>query len=80
MAIHLRNPETEALARKLAARLKTSLTEVGHIALVHELERLEARVSLVDRTREYARALRTSGDPSRGLPADKDFIDSLYED
>ena len=29
---------------------------------------------------EFARALRAKGDPSKGLPADKEFIDSLYED
>lgn len=80
MAIHIRNPETDVLARKLAARLNVGLTEAVHVALVHELEEEEARASLVERSREFARALRASGDPSKGLPVDKDVIDSLYED
>lgn len=80
MAIHIRNAKTDALARKVAALKGTSLTEAVHISLVHELERLEADASLLERTHEFARALRAQGDPARGLPADKDFIDGLYED
>jgi hypothetical protein len=39
----------------------------------------EARPSLVEISMEFARAVRAKGDPSKGLPADKEFIDSLYE-
>lgn len=80
MAIHIRNPETDALACKLAARLGVSLTRAVHIALLHEPEREEATASAAERTGEFARAFSASSDPSRGLPLDKDFIDSLYED
>ena len=40
----------------------------------------EAKPSLVEISMEFARAVRAKGDPSKGLPADKEFIDSLYED
>jgi antitoxin VapB len=38
MAFHIRNSETDALARELAALKKVGLTEAVHEALLHELE------------------------------------------
>jgi hypothetical protein len=35
--------------------------------------------SLVELGMEFALALRAKGNPSKGVPADKEFIDSLYE-
>jgi antitoxin VapB len=43
MAFHIRNPETDALARRVAAIKKIGLTEAVHEALRHELEREEAQ-------------------------------------
>jgi len=51
-----------------------------HLALCRELERELARQALVERTRAFTKELRAQSDPAKGLPADKDFIDSLYED
>lgn len=79
MAFHIKNPETDALARKVAARDKTGLTESVHIALKHELEREEIIPSEVERVLQFAREVRALGNPEEGLPADKEFIDSLYE-
>ena len=39
----------------------------------------KANPSLVEISMEFARAVRAKGDPSKGLPANKEFIDSLYE-
>ena len=39
-----------------------------------------AKPSLVELGMKFAEALRAKGDRSKGLPADKAFIDSLYED
>jgi antitoxin VapB len=39
MAFHIKNPETDALARRVAALKKLGLTEAVHTALAHELER-----------------------------------------
>jgi len=36
--------------------------------------------SLVELSMAFARELRAKGNPEKGLPADKAFIDSLYED
>ena len=42
MAFHIKNVETDALARRVAALKKIGLTEAVHLALVHELEREKA--------------------------------------
>jgi antitoxin VapB len=80
MAFHIKNPETDALARKVAALKRIGLTEAVHTALSNELAREEAKPSLVELSLAFARQLRAKGDPKKGLPADKKFIDSLYED
>lgn len=80
MAFHIRNPETDALARKVAAAKGVGLTEAVHEALRNELERQGGKSDLIEKSHAFARALRARGNPERGLPADKDFIDSLYED
>ncbi len=79
MAFHIRNAETEALARRLAVLKNAGLTEVVHDALRRELDRELAKPSLVEQGLAFTRALRAKGRPERGLPADKEFIDSLYE-
>lgn len=80
MAFHIKNPETDALARKVAAVKRIGLTEAVHTALAHELEREQGRPSLVDLGVQFCRDLRAKGQPAKGLPADKAFRDSLYED
>lgn len=80
MGFHIKNGETDALARRFAAIKKVGLAEAVHIALANELDREQAKPSLVERSREFALALRAKGNPENGLPADKVFIDSLYED
>ena len=66
MAFHIKNPQTDALARKLAALKKIGLTEAVHSALVHELEREQAKPSLVELGVKFCRDLRASGKPERG--------------
>jgi antitoxin VapB len=78
MAFHIKNPETDALARKVAALKKSGLTEAVHLALVHELEREQGQPSLVDIGVQFCRDLRARGNPARIRPADKAFRDSLY--
>lgn len=80
MAFHIKNPETDALARKVAALKKIGLTEAVHTALSHELEREKAKPSLVEIGVEFCRDLRAKGNLRRGKPADKEFLNSLYED
>ncbi len=80
MAFHIKNPETDALARKVAALKRTGLTEAVHAALRHELEREQGKPSEIDAWIDFAREFRATGDPERALPVEKAFIDSLYED
>ena len=79
MAIHISNERTERLARQLAAMEKTGLTAAVTIALANEIERRQAQRSLVDIGVQFCRELRAKANP-RGLPADKAFRDSLYEE
>ena len=80
MAFHIKNPETDALARRVAALKKIGLTEAVHTALPHELEREQGKPTLVDLGVHFCRDLRAKGNPQSGKPADKAFRDSLYED
>jgi antitoxin VapB len=80
MAFHIKNPETDALARRVAALKNIGITEAVHEALSHELAREQGQPSLVDIGINFCRKLRAKGDAARGRPADKAFRDSLYED
>jgi antitoxin VapB len=77
MAFHIRNAETDRLARQVARLKGTGLTEAVHVALENELARETSNVSLADKIATFSRELRARSHPERGLPADKDFFDSL---
>lgn len=79
MAFHIKNPETDALARKVARIKRTTLTAAVHEALEHEIERAGGESDRLHKARELVRQFQELGDRSKGLPADKAFIDSLYE-
>jgi len=79
MALYVKDSEVDRLARRLAGLRNASKTEVIRQALMNELEREEAKPSLVEVGIAFCRALRAKGDVSRRAPADKVFIDSLYE-
>src|SRR3954452_1035664 len=59
MAFDIKKPETDALARKVAAPKKIELPEAVHTALGHELEREQGRPSLVGLGVQFCRDLRT---------------------
>jgi antitoxin VapB len=67
MTSRTKNPDAEALAGSTAA--------IGN-----EPAPEDAKPSLVELGMNFAREFRASSDPERGQPADKAFIDSLYED
>ena len=79
MAFHIKRPETEALARKVAAMRNVGLTDAVHTALERELERETGKPALVETGLEFVRNLKRKGKPTQGLPADKAFRDGLYE-
>ena len=80
MAFHIKNPETDRLARRVAALKRVGLTEAVHSALEHELEREQGLPSLVDRIVEFSKRARALGNPKKGKPADKAFFDDLSGD
>ena len=47
---------------------------------VREPASAAAKPPLVELSMDFACAVRARSNPSKGLPADKEFIDSLYED
>ena len=80
MPLYVKDPEVDNLAERLAALRRTTKTEVVREALRRELEREEKSPTLVETGMAFVRALHAHANPERGAPADKAFIDSLYDD
>jgi antitoxin VapB len=80
MALYVKDPEVAKLADRLGKLRNISKTEAVRQALQHELERTEQTSPLVEATVALCRKARAKGNPAKGKPADKAFIDSLYED
>ena len=80
MAFHIRNPETDRLARKVAALRGVGLTQAVHEALEQQLAREHGKSSPVDIALEFVKRFQAERDPKRSLPADKAFYDSLSGD
>ena len=78
MALFVKDPEVDRLARRLVAIKKISKTEVVRQALLHALERERALPSLVELGVDFCRALWARANPAGGRPADKAFIDGIY--
>jgi antitoxin VapB len=79
MALFVKDIEVDRLAQKLATLRRTTKTDVVRQALLHELERVEGVPSLVEQGVAFAKALRSRGKVASGQPADKAFIDGLYD-
>ena len=77
MAFHVRNRETERLARELARRAKLGLTEAVHVAVTNELRRRQGAVPLWERTAALRKRVRARIKDAR--PVTKAFRDDLYE-
>ncbi len=80
MAFHIKNPDTDALARRVAKLKGVGLTEAVHEALRNELARQRAQPSKAELAVAFCRALRARGEPERGQPANKAFFDDLNGD
>ena len=80
MPLYVRDPEVDRLVGQLAERQKLPKSEVVRQALREKWERLEAEPSLVEKTAAFVRELHERWGEPKGPPADKAFIDSLYED
>ena len=76
MAFHVRNQETERLARELARTAKLGLTEAVHLALSNELRRRKRAIPLWDRVADLRKRIRARVKDNR--PVTKEFRDDLY--
>jgi len=74
MAVHIRDPETDTLVRRLAERKGVGLTEAIRLAVGAELARDEADGRLA-KVREIQARIAARG--RSGLKADKAFFDDL---
>ena len=72
MPFHIKNPETDALARKLAGLKKIGLTEAVHLALGNELGREAAKASLPDLAAAFCRDLRAKAGDRPSWPVRDD--------
>jgi antitoxin VapB len=75
MALHVRDPKTDALVRKLAARRRIGVTEAIREAAEEALERDAKKLSLWERTADIRAELNANADPN--FKPDKAFFDWL---
>jgi antitoxin VapB len=75
--LHIRNRETEKLAREFARKAKLGLTEAVHVALTNELRRRELTVPLWKRSAALRK--RVCARIKDGRRTNKAFRDGLYE-
>jgi len=75
MAFHVRDPETDALVRKLAAAEGVGLTEAVRLAVRDRLESRKADLPLHNRLTEITK--RIASMPETGRKAGKAFLDDL---
>ena len=82
MPLYVKDREVGELAERLATVTNTTKTEAVRRALRHELTFCENQSGLTANGQsvlDYVTRLRAGSEPG-GLPADKAFIDGLYED
>ena len=77
MAFHIRNSETEQLARALARQAKVGITEAVHMALEGEIERRKPKESFMERTAAIRKSVTDRVVNPEPLP--RSFYDELYE-
>lgn len=75
MGLSIKNDAVEALARELARRHGTGVTEIIHRALAEKAERDKAEPCLWEKLAPLREKLRQAG--KTGLEADRAFYDEL---
>jgi len=78
MPLHIRDPRAAALARRLSAARKQTMTEAVIAALKNELRRENEARPLAERLDAIARRLGEAGDPERGHTPSKDELADLW--
>jgi antitoxin VapB len=77
MNLQIRDPRAHDLARRLAEKQKTSMTEAVIAALEAQLAEHESRPPLADRVAEIAHGLKASSQ-GRGHDMSKDEVDRMW--
>jgi antitoxin VapB len=80
MPLYVRDAEVDRLVGLLAEKQKLPKTEIVREALREKWARVEAEPSLAEKAVAFVRELHARTGGAKGPPADKAFIDSLYED
>lgn len=80
MPLYINDAEVDQLAGRLAGLKNLTKTELIRRTLRAEMEREQAKPSLVELGLEFSRALRARGDATKASPMTKADIDALYED
>jgi antitoxin VapB len=75
MAFHIRDPETDRLARELAALQGEGITSAVKSALVTKLAEQRRKLPLLERIKDITDEIAAA--PKTGLEADKAFYDWL---
>jgi len=78
MAFHIRDPETDRLARELAQIQRGGITEAVKSALQTKLEEERRKLPLMERIKDITDEVASW--PKTGLKADKAFYDSLNDE
>jgi len=78
MALYVKDPEVDRLAERVSRIGRISKTEAVRRALRHELERMEPTTDRTEQILALTRELKKQAG-SNPQPADKAWIDSLYE-
>jgi antitoxin VapB len=78
MAFHVRDPETDALVRKLARQNGVGITEAVKVAVCEKIERDKKAKPMLERIRAIQDEVASW--PDTGLKADKAFFDELSGD
>lgn len=78
MALYVKDPEVDRLAERVSRISRITKTEAVRRALRHELERLEPPSDRLEQILTLTRDLKKRAGPNP-QPADKAWIDSLYE-
>jgi antitoxin VapB len=78
MALHIRDEETDALVRQLAATKRVGLTEAVREAVRNELAREKTKLPLAVRVKPILDKLDAM--PKTDFVADKAFYDSLNDE
>lgn len=76
MAIHIRDPKTDALARELAGLRGEGITEAVRIALEAKLAQERKKVPLLERIKHIQDEIAAA--PKTGLEADKAYFDEMW--